>query len=94
MLVWFVVTLPLYEPETEYIENDEGKTVLVDLEGNEVTSIDELPRVPFIQPLFLPSPSAIIDALVNVSNEEFSGGTLWEHTYWSVFRVFGAFFYR
>ncbi len=92
LLVWFVITLPIYEPETEYLENDDGQTVLVDLEGNEVDSVDELPRVPLIQPLFLPSPEAIVQALVNVYREEFSGGTLSEHTYWSVFRVFGAFF--
>jgi taurine transport system permease protein len=27
-----------------------------------------------------------------VWNEEFSGATLWQHTLWSLFRVFGAFF--
>ena len=46
----------------------------------------------WIKPLFLPSPVAVVDRFFKVWNEEFSGATLWQHTLWSLFRVFGAFF--
>ncbi|MDH3690860.1 MAG: ABC transporter permease subunit [Gammaproteobacteria bacterium] len=45
-----------------------------------------------IKPLFLPPPSAILDRLTSIMFEPFGGGTLWEHTWASLVRVFGAFF--
>jgi taurine transport system permease protein len=46
----------------------------------------------WIEPLFLPSPEAVLKKFVDVWNEDFSGATLWGHTKSSLFRVFGAFF--
>jgi taurine transport system permease protein len=45
-----------------------------------------------IDPLFLPSPGAILDRFVEVLLEGFGGALLWEHTWESLKRVFGAFF--
>ncbi|MFQ5754900.1 MAG: ABC transporter permease subunit [Acidiferrobacterales bacterium] len=47
----------------------------------------------WIDPLFLPSPGAILARFVEVSTEGFGGGTLWQHTWASLVRVFGAFFF-
>jgi taurine transport system permease protein len=46
----------------------------------------------WIEPLFLPSPEAVLKKFIVVWNEDFSGATLWGHTRSSLFRVFGAFF--
>ncbi|MCP4328619.1 MAG: ABC transporter permease subunit [Alphaproteobacteria bacterium] len=46
----------------------------------------------WIQPLFLPSPETVIGRFWQVSNEEFAGGTLWQHTWQSLYRVFFSFF--
>ena len=48
-------------------------------------------RVPLIKPLFVPSPQKVAGTFVNLLNEEFSGGTLWRHTWDSVRRVFLGF---
>lgn len=47
---------------------------------------------PWIKPLFLPSPVAVLDRFIRISTEGFSGATLLEHSLWSLMRVFGAFF--
>ncbi len=47
----------------------------------------------WIKPLFLPSPAAVIDRLVELWSEGFSGATLGEHTWASLKRVFGAFLF-
>lgn len=44
-----------------------------------------------IKPLFLPSPSAVLYAFVEVWQVGFTGSSLWEHTWISTARVFGAF---
>ena len=44
-----------------------------------------------IAPLFLPGPQAILDRLLEVTTEGFGGGTLWQHIWASLVRVFGAF---
>ena len=44
----------------------------------------------WIKPLFLPSPIAIFNKFIQVSTEGFSDKTLFEHTWISVLRVFGA----
>ncbi len=44
-----------------------------------------------IKPLFLPSPNAIVNRFLQIANEAFGGGTLWEHTWASFLRVFSAF---
>lgn len=49
-------------------------------------------RLGWVEPLFLPSPGAILERFVQVWNEDFSGGTLLEHSMWSLWRVFTAFF--
>lgn len=48
--------------------------------------------IPYIKPLFLPSPNDVFDKFVFIWSEEFSGGTLPTHIGWSMYRVFGAFF--
>jgi taurine transport system permease protein len=44
----------------------------------------------WIKPLFLPSPLAIFNKFIQVSNEGFADRSLFEHTRISVMRVFGA----
>lgn len=44
-----------------------------------------------MKPLFLPSPNAILNRFLQIANEPFGGGTLWEHTWASFVRVFSAF---
>ncbi len=46
----------------------------------------------WLPPLFLPTPEAVIQRFFRVLNEEFSGDTLLGHIYWSMYRVFIAFF--
>jgi len=46
----------------------------------------------WVEPLFLPSPEAVLKKFIDVWNEDFSGATLWGHTRSSLFRVFSAFF--
>jgi taurine transport system permease protein len=46
----------------------------------------------WIKPLFLPSPGAVLAKLLEVADTGFGGSTLLEHTLWSLYRVFGAFF--
>jgi taurine transport system permease protein len=45
----------------------------------------------FIKPLFLPSPMGVINALVTMLKDGFTGVSFWEHTWISTLRVFGAF---
>ena len=47
--------------------------------------------VPLIKPLFVPSPQKVAGTFANLLSEEFSGGTLWRHTWDSVRRVFLGF---
>ncbi|MFQ5958348.1 MAG: ABC transporter permease subunit [Alphaproteobacteria bacterium] len=44
-----------------------------------------------VKPLFLPAPQAIVDKFVELWTEGFGGATLWQHTWASLQRVFGAF---
>jgi taurine transport system permease protein len=44
-----------------------------------------------IKPLFLPSPMGVINALLTMLREGFTGVSFWEHTWVSTLRVFGAF---
>ena len=46
---------------------------------------------PMVRPLFLPSPLAVLGKLIGVISQPFGGGTLWEHAWASLVRVFGAF---
>jgi taurine transport system permease protein len=48
-------------------------------------------KIGWIQPLFLPSPMGVIEALVEVLRNGFTGSSFWEHTWISTARVFGAF---
>ncbi|WP_291937784.1 ABC transporter permease subunit [Limnohabitans sp.] len=45
----------------------------------------------FIKPLFLPSPMGVVNALVTMLKDGFTGVSFWEHTWVSTLRVFGAF---
>jgi taurine transport system permease protein len=49
-------------------------------------------REGWIKPLFLPSPAAVLEQFRDVATEGFGGATLLEHTLWSLYRVFAAFF--
>ncbi len=49
-------------------------------------------RKGWIKPLFLPSPAAVLAQFRDVATEGFGGATLLEHTFWSLYRVFAAFF--
>ena len=50
-----------------------------------------VPYAGLIKPLFLPSPMGVINALVTMLKEGFTGVSFWEHTWVSTLRVFGAF---
>ncbi len=89
--LWTFVTAPIFDQELELIEADDEK-IYINKFGDEFYEGDEIPKIPLVQPLFLPSPFGVFGALVEVSTEEFNGGTLFDHTYWSMFRVFSAFF--
>ncbi|QFZ86212.1 ABC transporter permease subunit [Variovorax paradoxus] len=45
----------------------------------------------WVKPLFLPSPQAVFSKFLEVSTHGFAGATLLEHTWTSLYRVFGAF---
>lgn len=45
----------------------------------------------WVEPLFLPSPVAVVERFWEVLTEGFANATLMEHTGWSMLRVFGAF---
>ncbi len=45
----------------------------------------------WVKPLFVPSPAAVVDTFLTTATEGFAGGTLFEHTWVSFLRVFGAF---
>jgi len=45
----------------------------------------------WIKPLFLPSPREVIYAFMDVVQNGFTGASIWEHTWISTARVFGAF---
>ena len=47
--------------------------------------------IPLIKPLFVPSPQKVAATFVNLLTDEFSGGTMWRHTWDSVRRVFLGF---
>ena len=44
-----------------------------------------------IKPLFLPSPMAVLQSLLDVLTGGFTGSSFWEHVWISTARVFGAF---
>ncbi|MCW2309909.1 ABC transporter permease subunit [Rhodobium gokarnense] len=46
----------------------------------------------WVKPLFLPTPESVFHRFISISQEPFSGGTLWDHTSQSLMRVFSAFF--
>ena len=45
----------------------------------------------WVKPLFLPSPLSVFNTFVTLTTDGFAGATLFEHTWVSVLRVFGAF---
>lgn len=45
----------------------------------------------WIKPLFLPSPMAVMQSLLDVLTGGFTGSSFWEHVWISTARVFGAF---
>lgn len=79
ILVWLVITTPMFPPENVEM-------------GDSTEAVSEEELVPFIRPLFLPSPQSVLIQAYNIWNEEFSGADLKGHIGWSMFRVFGAFF--
>ena len=72
-----------------------GETVLVN--GGTVTMSDKgslnfSPTTGFqMQPLYLPSPERVVEAMVDVATEGFRGFTLVEHLGWSLIRVLAGF---
>lgn len=46
----------------------------------------------WVKPLFLPSPISVVQRFWEVATEGFANATLIEHTYWSMMRIFSAFF--
>lgn len=48
-------------------------------------------RLGWVEPLFLPSPEAVVRRFLQFWSEEFAGGTILDHALWSLYRVFTAF---
>lgn len=48
-------------------------------------------RLGWVDPLFLPSPGAVVRRFLQFWSEEFAGGTILDHALWSLYRVFTAF---
>ncbi len=92
LALWYLATLPLFEQEVEVIVTDDNEKIYVTDLGDEFYEGEVIPKTSLVRPLFLPSPQVVVKTFIDVSREEFSGGTLFEHTYWSMFRVFSAFF--
>lgn len=46
----------------------------------------------WVKPLFLPAPERVLERFFTISTEDFAGGTLLDHTSYSLYRVFSAFF--
>jgi len=46
-----------------------------------------------MEPIWLPPPEAVWTRMVEIANEGYRNSTLWEHLYWSIYRVFGGFFW-
>lgn len=47
----------------------------------------------WISPLFLPSPQVVVQRLILLAQTPYAGDTLAGHLLWSLWRVFGAFFF-
>ncbi|SDY93294.1 taurine transport system permease protein [Jannaschia faecimaris] len=59
---------------------------------NERGQLNFVPSQGFqMQPLYLPSPERVVEALVEVAQEGYRNFTLWEHLGWSLFRVLAGF---
>jgi len=82
------------KPGDSYGAPGQGKSVAISV----VTSIGlfllwyGITKAGVIRPLFLPPPIDILNRFLAILVEPFGGGTLWEHTWASLVRVFGAFF--
>jgi taurine transport system permease protein len=50
-------------------------------------------RWEFVNPLFLPSPAAVWEQVIEVGTIGFGGSSLWFHAWKSIYRVFLAFFF-
>ena len=46
-----------------------------------------------MEPIWLPSPEAVVSRLVEIARDGFRGSTLWEHLGYSLFRVIAGFFF-
>jgi taurine transport system permease protein len=44
-----------------------------------------------MEPIWLPAPEAVVSRLIEVSKQGYQNFTLWEHLYWSLFRVIVGF---
>ncbi|MGX0974628.1 ABC-type nitrate/sulfonate/bicarbonate transport system permease component [Roseovarius sp. MBR-51] len=44
-----------------------------------------------MEPIWLPPPEAVVSRLIEVSKQGYQNFTLWEHLYWSLFRVIVGF---
>lgn len=82
------------KPGDSYGQPGQGRSVAISV----VTSIAlfllwyGVTKAGVIRPLFLPPPIEILNRFLAILAEPFGGGTLWEHTWASLVRVFGAFF--
>ena len=73
----------------------EGQTVSVADGTVAVTAKGSLNFAPAkgmqMEPIWLPAPEAVVSRLIEVSKQGYQNFTLWEHLYWSLFRVIVGF---
>ncbi|UWQ16566.1 ABC transporter permease [Jannaschia sp. M317] len=69
------------------VDTDDGTMTM-----NERGGLNFVPNKGFqMQPLYLPSPERVVQALVEVAQDGYRNFTLWEHLGWSLFRVLAGF---
>ena len=83
------------QPEAAYGAPGQGRSVAISV----VTVLAVLvlwvaaTNLGWISPLFLPSPQVVIQRIVALAEHPYAGDTLAGHLMWSLWRVFGAFFF-